>query len=161
MPITINGSGTITGLSAGGLPDGSVTAADLANPLTSATITTATVTTLSDGTNSTSSTNCIQGSAKAWVNWVGSTGTVQASYNVSSVTRVGTGNYNVNFTTAFADTKYVVCGFAEWATGVSATAGLVIGGDSRKTTTSCGALGIIYPSGSTYDPGTAGIAVFR
>ena len=30
MPITINGSGTLTGLSAGGLPDGSVTAADLA-----------------------------------------------------------------------------------------------------------------------------------
>jgi hypothetical protein len=30
MPISINGSGTITGLSAGGLPDGSITAADLA-----------------------------------------------------------------------------------------------------------------------------------
>ena len=29
MPITINGSGTLTGLSAGGLPDGSVTNADL------------------------------------------------------------------------------------------------------------------------------------
>ena len=33
MPITINGSGTIAGLSAGGLPDASVAAADLANPL--------------------------------------------------------------------------------------------------------------------------------
>ena len=31
MPIQINGSGTITGLTAGGLPDGSVTAADLAS----------------------------------------------------------------------------------------------------------------------------------
>jgi len=31
MAITINGSGTITGISAGGLPDGSVTAADLAD----------------------------------------------------------------------------------------------------------------------------------
>jgi hypothetical protein len=30
MPITIDGSGTITGLSVGGLPDGSVSAADLA-----------------------------------------------------------------------------------------------------------------------------------
>ena len=30
MAITINGTGTITGISAGGLPDGSVTAADLA-----------------------------------------------------------------------------------------------------------------------------------
>jgi len=31
MPITINGSGTVTGLSAGGLPDGSITSADLAS----------------------------------------------------------------------------------------------------------------------------------
>ena len=33
MAITINGSGTITGVSAGGLPDGSVTADDLATSL--------------------------------------------------------------------------------------------------------------------------------
>ena len=33
MAITINGSGTITGISAGGLPDGSVTQADLASTL--------------------------------------------------------------------------------------------------------------------------------
>ena len=33
MSITINGSGTITGISAGGLPDGSVTAADIESSL--------------------------------------------------------------------------------------------------------------------------------
>ena len=33
MAITINGSGTITGVSAGGLPDGSITADDLASTL--------------------------------------------------------------------------------------------------------------------------------
>ncbi len=33
MAITINGTGTITGISAGGLPDGTVTAADLASSL--------------------------------------------------------------------------------------------------------------------------------
>ena len=33
MPISINGSGSITGLSAGGLPDGCVTAGDLASTL--------------------------------------------------------------------------------------------------------------------------------
>ena len=33
MPIEINGSGTITGISAGGYPDGTVTAADLASTL--------------------------------------------------------------------------------------------------------------------------------
>jgi hypothetical protein len=68
---------------------------------------TLTISTLSDGTNSTSSTNCIQGSSKAWVNFNG-TGTVaiRASYNVSSITDNGTGDYTVNFTNAFADANY-------------------------------------------------------
>ena len=72
-----------------------------------ATIPTAIVTTLSDGTNSTSATNCIQGSARAWVNFNG-TGTVaiRASGNVSSITDNGTGDYTVNFTTAMPDANY-------------------------------------------------------
>lgn len=71
---------------------------------------TLTISTLSDGTNSTSSTNCIQGSAKAWVNYNGVTQTVRASYNISSVTYTGTGNYTLNFTNAFANTNYLVIG---------------------------------------------------
>jgi hypothetical protein len=45
--------------------------------------------------------------AKAWVNFNG-TGTVaiRASGNVSSITDNGTGDYTVNFTTAFADANY-------------------------------------------------------
>ena len=45
----------------------------------------------------------------AWVNFDG-TGTVaiRASYNVSSITDNGVGNYTVNFTTAMADANYVV-----------------------------------------------------
>ena len=62
--------------------------------------------TLQDGAgNSTSMDNAIYGSAKAWVS--GSTGTtIQASYNVSSITANGTGDYTINFTNAFADNKY-------------------------------------------------------
>jgi hypothetical protein len=68
---------------------------------------TLTISTLSDGTNSTSSTNCIQGSAKAWVNFSGVTSTsIKKSYNVSSVTYVSTGKYTVNFTNALADANY-------------------------------------------------------
>ena len=78
---------------------------------------TLTISTLSDGTNSTSSTNCIQGSAKAWVTFAGATGTTSASYNVSSVTRNSAGNYTINFTNAFADANYAV----SWSFG-SATA---------------------------------------
>jgi hypothetical protein len=69
------------------------------------------ITTLSDGTNSTSATNAIQGSAKAWVNFNG-TGTVaiRSSYNVSSITDNGTGNYTVNFTNAMPNTNYCTVG---------------------------------------------------
>lgn len=47
---------------------------------------------------------------RAWVNFNG-TGTVaiRASFNVSSITDNGTGNYTVNFTTALADANYSVC----------------------------------------------------
>ena len=65
------------------------------------------ISTLSDGTNSTSTTNCIRGALKAWLNYDGTTQTIRASYNVSSVTRISTGIYTVNFTNAFSDTKYV------------------------------------------------------
>ena len=81
---------------------------------------TLTISTLSDGTNSTSATDCIQGSAKAWVNFNSNGGTiaVRASYNVSSVTYISTGYFTVNFTNALADANYAVTGNA------SVTAGL-------------------------------------
>ena len=75
----------------------------MASSMTSTTVSTAN---LSDGTNSTSSTNCIRGSAKAWVNYNGSTAAIRASYNVGSITKNGTGNYTVNFTTALPDANY-------------------------------------------------------
>ena len=67
------------------------------------------VTNISDGTNSTSTTNVVQGSAKAWVNFNG-TGTVaiRDSFNVASITDNGTGDYTVSFTTAMPDANYCV-----------------------------------------------------
>ena len=58
--------------------------------------------------------NAIYGSAKAWVRvtWNGSTLTSNASYNVSSVTRTGTGNYYVTFTNALTDANYSFTGVA-------------------------------------------------
>ena len=92
MPITINGTGSITGISAGGLPDLSITTADIAdNAVTYAKI----------GTTE-------QGQlCKAWVNFNG-TGVVaiRAQYNVSSITDNGVGDYTVNFTTAMPDANY-------------------------------------------------------
>jgi hypothetical protein len=80
---------------------------------------TLTISTLSDGTNSTSSTNCIQGSAKAWANW-STSGAINKSYNVSSVTKTGTGSYTVNMTNAMPNTSYavVVGNYPVWWTQV-------------------------------------------
>ena len=92
MPITINGSGTVTGISAGGLPDDCITTADIAaNAVTFAKI----------GTTE-------QGQlCKAWVNFNGtSTVSIRASYNVSSITDVGVGEYRVNLTTSMSDANY-------------------------------------------------------
>ena len=115
MSITINGSGTITGISSGGLPDGVITTDDLANNA---------VTAAKIGTTEQSRL------CAAWVNFNG-TGTVaiRASYNVSSITDNGTGDYTVNFTTALVDTNYAVIATAEPSTvsGVGATNYTIIG----------------------------------
>jgi len=99
MPIAINGSGTITGISVGGIPDGTVDTDVLAaNAVTYAKI----------GTTE-------QGQlCKAWVNFNGtSTVAIRASYNVSSITDNGTGDYTVNFTTALADANYAALSTTE------------------------------------------------
>jgi len=63
----------------------------------------------SDGTSWTSAANT--GSAKAWVNWNGtSTVAIRGSFNVSSITDNGTGDYTVNFTTAMTNTNYATVG---------------------------------------------------
>lgn len=97
MPITINGTGSIEGISAGGLPDASITAAELA----SGAINTQALA-LFNATGSAPVYAC-----RAWVNFNG-TGTVaiRASGNVSSITDNGVGNYTVNFTVAMPDANY-------------------------------------------------------
>jgi hypothetical protein len=87
------------------------------------------ITTLSDGTNSTSSTNCIQGSAKAWANFNGTSGSVRSSYNCSSVTRNSAGDYTFNFTNALANANYAVSGTAMYSSSVNAH--IVSYGDSN------------------------------
>lgn len=74
--------------------------------------------------------------AKAWVNFNGTTspGTIRSSYNVSSVTKNGTGDYTVNFTTAMADANYsvnVTCGGTN-----NVASGCRLSDDSTPRTTS-------------------------
>ena len=105
MPIAINGSGTVTGISVGGLPDGIVDADMLAaNAVTSAKIADDAVTDAKQN---------LSGVLKAWVLFDGTTNTggnctINDSFNVSSVTDEATGQYTVNFTNSFSNTNYLV-----------------------------------------------------
>jgi hypothetical protein len=76
--------------------------------------------TLQDGSgNSTATTNAIKGSCKAWVRFNASTTpTINASYNVSSITYITSGQYGINFTTAMTDANYCATGMSGW-TGTS------------------------------------------
>jgi len=63
--------------------------------------------TIEDGSgNSMATSNAIKGTAKAWVSFLGSTQGIRNSLNVSSVTRISTGQYRINYATAFSDGNY-------------------------------------------------------
>ena len=56
--------------------------------------------------------------SKAWVNFDGTGSiTIRDSFNVSSVTDNGTGNYTLNFTNAMSNSNYTVAGSSTWSTG--------------------------------------------
>jgi hypothetical protein len=122
--------------------------------------------TISNGTVSTSSENVIQGSAKAWVNFNG-TGTVaiRASYNVSSITDNGTGDYTINFTNALADANYCVICNSVLSTTISATGsagayGTFAAGASTKTTSAIRTLFGNSSSGNATDTAEANVVIF-
>jgi len=82
--------------------------------------------------------------AKAWVNLNG-TGTVaiRESFNVSSITDNGAGNYTVNFATAMDDANYVVAGSA------GATIAQLIMSPTSIATQLAGSAGIIISNTAT------------
>ena len=153
MPITIDGTGNITGLVAGGLPDLSITNADLATDAVSTSkLLNASVTTAKLGTSEAS------GLAKAWVNFNG-TGTVaiRASFNVSSITDNGTGDYTVNFTTAMLDANYSATLLPSVVSGVTSTIPQFTG----QVTTSSIRSSFITNGLVAGDPSMVLVAIFR
>lgn len=111
MPISINGSGTITGVAVGGLPDGTVDTDMLAaNAVTEAKLGTDEQKVL----------------AAAWGLVV--SGGVSTNYNVASGSYTSTGVFSVTFTTPMPSSNYVVV-------GTPAEGGNYIVTISSKTTT--------------------------
>jgi hypothetical protein len=90
----------------------------------SATITTGTVTTLTAPTSTITTLNApsgvlatqngMTGIAKAWVQFNGNSGgSINQSFNVSSITRTATGQYTINFTNAMPNANYAISGTAD------------------------------------------------
>jgi len=93
--------------------------------------------------------NGVTTNALVWVNFAGSTGTIRSSYNVSSITRNGAGDYTINFSNALADANYSMIG----SVGDSNSSGsaVVLNSLYIPTTTTC-------RYGTGYISGTGGQA---
>jgi len=99
---------------------------------------------------------------RAWVSFNGVGGTaIRASGNVSSVTRNGTGDYTVSFTTAMPDASYSAQGTAgtpgsnrQWVS-ISQTSGAVATGSIRIETMNATAFN------TTIDSSQVHVAIFR
>jgi hypothetical protein len=147
MPMTLSGDGTIAGLVAGGLPDATVTSADLA----SGAVNTQTLSLLN------ASGSAPVYACRAWVNFNG-TGTVaiRASGNVSSITDIGAGDYTVNFATAMPDGNYCVGGTAASTVGT-----LILSSHSKAATTTSGCRVFVSNTASGGDNEQVCVSFFR
>ena len=111
-------------------------------------------------TQSTASTN------RAWVNFNG-TGTVaiRASYNVSSITDNGTGDYTVNFTSAISDANYSPQITAQYDQSGSDTNSPQVGAYRSSTALATGSFRMVAcdrgSSVQAMDPTGVYVAIFR
>jgi hypothetical protein len=89
--------------------------------------------TINDDTGVLATQNGMTGIAKAWCNFNG-TGTVaiRSSFNVSSITDNGTGDYTINFTTAMPNANY---SSLLTAGGSGIQSAVVADGTTARTTT--------------------------
>ena len=96
--------------------------------------------------------------AKAWVNFTGSgTPSINASYNVSSITATDTGRYTVNFSTTITDANYCFAGSA--GNNGATTNGRDVSLDCTRTTSGV-AIRVSYNDSSTQDDAYIGVMVF-
>ena len=163
MPITINGAGSLTGITAGGLPDASIVTADIAD----ANITAAKLNGAQTGSAP------IYG-CRAWVNFDGTrneadTGAstnganvkIRASGNVTSVLKNAAGDYTVNFTTAMPDANYTVSATGS-ATGVASVIVCRYVNTATAQTSSLVRIGATNGNtGTASDDSIMNIAIFR
>ena len=128
-----------------------------------------TISTLNNDTGVLATQNGMNGIAKAWVNFNGiGTVTIRTSFNVSSVTRILTGDYTVNFTTAMPNADYVAVFMGGGGySGVTFPAYGTLSTDSSTTPLVKTASAVRYvnfqsypPSPGSLDLSQSGLAIF-
>ena len=97
---------------------------------------------------------------RAWVNFNG-TGTVaiRSSFNVSSITDNGTGDYTVNFTNAMTNANYAITGSSGGAFNTSNGAVYDYDHVTAKTTSAC-RIATLTTAGSVADTPQISVAIF-
>lgn len=100
---------------------------------------------------------------RAWVCFNGTTspGTIRSAFNVSSVTKNGTGDYTANFTTALPDANYSATCSYSYVSGDASYNVPIVPWTSVPTTSAVRMGGINYGSGSLYDSQYVSLQVFR
>lgn len=96
---------------------------------------------------------------RAWVRFVGATGVIAASGNVTSVTRNGAGDYTVNFTTNLPDVNYVTHGTVGGSTAAG-TDTLNVNATGGQTISSVRLIAVRAGAGA-FDPTDVFIQVVR
>jgi len=117
--------------------------------------TTGTPTQFQDGSGNQIGTLC-----RAWARFSisGSTVTINAQFNISSITRTGTGAYTISFANAMPDANYTWAGFSQASGGSQ-----IISGNNTPTLPTASILYVetFNANVALVDPTTCGIAVFR
>ncbi len=110
--------------------------------------------------------NGVTTNALAWVNFNGVTTTsIRSSYNVSSVTRNGAGDYSVNFASALSDANYAATVTGSVLSGAGNTSGwltaeLLSGASSLYRTSSLFRLLTTGLNGTSVDGYSVNVIVF-
>jgi len=114
------------------------------------------------GSNSVPMATVASGTAKAWVNLNGTTspGTIRSSFNVSSVTRVSTGVYTVNFSNALTDGNYATVILAKVTDTSTQANNFLMAGSYTQTSTSCPFV-LGRPGDAQVDAAIISVAIFR
>jgi len=102
--------------------------------------------------------NSVTTNALAWVSFTGSSGSIRSSYNVTSVTRNGTGDYTITFTNALTDANYSALMSGGNGNTVSVAPVFDIG--QAPTTSTFRALAYLRSTGAATDLTYTNVAIF-